>query len=177
VLSDNEWVVLAVLRRARGIRGELFAESLGSPLERFTPGLSVTLFDPAGAHQRSAEVERGWAHNGRLVLKLRDVDTRSAAEALQNWEVRIPVEERPPAPAGQYYLSDLIGFEVFSRDQRRLGTVTGWLDAGGPALLEVTEGDAEILIPLAPAICVEVNESRRRIMVELPEGLEDLNRE
>jgi 16S rRNA processing protein RimM len=149
---------------------------MGSPLERFTPGLSVTLFDPAGAQQRSAEVERSWTHGGRLVLKLREVDNRSAAEELQNWEVRIPLEERPAAPAGQYYLSDLIGFEVFSRDERRLGTVTGWLDAGGPALLEVTEGRAEILVPLVPAICVEVDESRRRITADLPEGLEDLNR-
>ena len=175
-MPDNEWVVLAVLRRARGIRGELFAESMGSPLERFTPGLSLTLFDPAGAHQRPAEVERSWAHNGKLVLKLRDVDTRSAAEGLQQWEVRIPVEERPPAPEGKHYLSDLIGFGVFSRDERRIGTVTGWLDAGGPALLEVTEGDAETLVPLVPAICVDVDESRRRITVELPEGLEGLNR-
>ena len=169
-----------MLRRARGIRGELFAESMGSPLERFTPGLSVSLFDPAGGRQCHAEIEHGWAHNGRLVLKLRDVNTRSAAEAFKNWEVRISLEERPPAPAGQHYLSDLIGFEVFSRDERRVGTVTGWLDSGGPALLEVKEGDkqgdTEILVPLVPAICVDVDQSRRRITVELPEGLEELYR-
>jgi 16S rRNA processing protein RimM len=169
-------VVLAVLRRARGIKGELFAETLGSPLERFTQGLAVSLFDPASEQRRPAEIERSWSHNGRLVLKLAGVDTRSAAEALQGWEVRIPLEDRPPAPAGEYYLSDLVGFEVLSRDQRSLGTVTGWLDPGGPALLEVTKGDAEILIPLVPAICVDVNAESRRITVELPEGLEELNR-
>jgi 16S rRNA processing protein RimM len=176
VVPEKQWVSLAVLRRARGIRGELFAESMGSPLERFTPGLPVTIFDPGATQERPAEIERSWAHNGRLVLKLRGVDTRSDAEALQGWEVRIPLEERPPAPAGEYYLSDLIGFEVFTRDDRNVGTVTGWLDSGGPALLEVMKDDAEILVPLVPEICVEVDTGGRRITVQLPEGLEELNR-
>jgi len=175
VVPDKEWVSLAVLRRARGIRGELFAESMGSPLERFTPGLSVTMFAPDGCQQRQAEIESSWAHNGRLVLKLRGIDTRSGAEALQGWEVRIPLEERPPPP-GEYYLSDLIGCEVFTRDARHLGTVTGWLDSGGPALLEVTKDNAEILVPLVPEICVEVDIGGRRITAQLPEGLEELNR-
>jgi 16S rRNA processing protein RimM len=175
VVPEKEWVSLAVLRRPRGIRGEIFAETLGSPLDRFTAGLAVVMFDPAGNGQ-PAEIERSWVHNGRLVLKLRGIDTRSAAEAIQGWDVRIPLEERPPAPAGRYYLSDLIGFEVFSRDERKVGTVTGWIDPGGPALLEVMKGNAQILVPLVPEICQNVDASRRRIIVQLPEGLEELNR-
>jgi len=175
VVPEKEWVSLAVLRRARGIRGEIFAEALGSSIDRFTPGLAVMIFDSDGNSQ-PAEIERSWVQNGRLVLKLRGIDTRSAAEALQGCDVRIPLEERPPAPAGQYYLSDLIGFEVFSRDERKVGTVTGWIDPGGPALLEVMKGDTEILVPLVPEICQNVDAASRRITVQLPEGLEELNR-
>jgi 16S rRNA processing protein RimM len=175
VEPDSRWVVLAVLRGARGIRGELFAESLGSAPERFTAGLTVTLFRQPD--ERTAEIERSWTYGGRLVLKFRGIDTRTDAEALRGWEVRIPEEDRPPAPTGQYYLSDLIGYEVFTRDGRKLGAVGGWLDAGGPAILEVRSENAEVLVPLVPEICVNVDEPGKRITVELPEGLEDLNRE
>jgi 16S rRNA processing protein RimM len=174
VVPSKDWVVLAVLRRARGVRGELFAESLGSPPERFTEGLAVNLF--RNGEERPAHIDRSWTHNGRLVLKFQGVDSRTAAEALQGWEVRVPEEERPPAPPGQHYLSDLIGYEVVAREGNTVGVVTGWLDPGGPALLEVRSGAAEVLIPLVPAICVNVDAGHRRITVDLPEGLEDLNR-
>jgi 16S rRNA processing protein RimM len=168
-------VVLAILRRARGIRGEVLAESLGSSPERFRPGLGVTLHDPRSGSDRAAEIEQAWTHGGRLVLKFAGIETRDAAEALKGLEVRLPESERPDPPAGQYYLSDLIGCRIQSVDGKELGEVTGWHDFGGPALLEVG-GDGGLLVPLVPEICRDVDVAGRRIVVELPEGLEDLNR-
>jgi 16S rRNA processing protein RimM len=149
---------------------------MGSHPDRFIAGLRITLASPNGQEERLAEVEHSWTHNGRLVLKFRGINSRTAAEAIEGWEVRIPVEERPPAPEGQHYLSDLIGFEVFTPEGRRLGSVSAWQDHGGPALLEVTSGTNEILVPLVPEICVQVDTPGRRIVAALPEGLEDLNR-
>ena len=175
-MLETDWVLLAVLRRARGIRGEVMAESMGSAPERFAPGLNVSLAEPGTGEERPAEIEAGWVHNGRLVLKFCGVDTRTEAESLGGWHVRIPVDARPPAPEGQHYLSDLIGFEIVTRDSRLIGLVTAWYDYGGPALLAVKSGEKEVLIPLVPEICVQVDSAVRRITVELPEGLEDLNR-
>jgi 16S rRNA processing protein RimM len=82
-----------------------------------------------------------------------------------------------PLPQGEYYQSDLIGFEVVKRDGRRLGRVRDWLEQCGPALLDVEgEQGEEMLIPFAASICVEIDTRGKRIVVELPEGLEDLNR-
>ncbi len=168
--------MLAVLMRARGLRGELFAKSMGSHPDRFTAGLPVTLTSPGEQQERPAEVEHSWVHNGRLVLKFQGVNSRNDAEVIQGWEVRIPAEARPPAPEGQHYLSDLVGCTVLTPEGRLLGPVTGWQDHGGPALLEVTDEGNEILIPLVPEICLEVDVEGRRIVAALPEGLEDLNR-
>jgi 16S rRNA processing protein RimM len=166
--------VLAILRRARGIRGELLAESLGSPPERFSPGLAVTL--RGRERERAAEIERSWIQNGQLVLKFRGIDSRTDAEALAGWDVRIPERDRPPAPPGQHYLSDLIGYQVVTPNGRVVGTVAAWQDPGGHALLEVRRGKEEILIPLVPEICVNVDAEVGQITVRLPEGLEELNK-
>ena len=51
-----DWVSLARVRRARGIRGEVVVESFGSLPERFQPGLKLFVSDAQG--DREAEVER-----------------------------------------------------------------------------------------------------------------------
>jgi 16S rRNA processing protein RimM len=171
-------VVLAVLRRARGIRGEIFAESLGSSPERFTPGLNVTLFAPAAIAPAGEGVpmviENSWLQVDRLVLKFQGVDSRTDAEKLTGYEVRIPLSERPEAPEGQYYLSDLVGCRMLAPDGRLIGTVTAWYDPGGAALLEIN-GDDGFLVPLVEEICLKVDVEARVIVAELPEGLESIN--
>src|SRR6266404_647720 len=153
-------MVVARLLRARGIKGELAAFPLTEHPERLK-----TVY----VHDAPLEVERAWTHKDRLILKFRGVDTRNDAEKLEGAEVSIPAEERPPAPEGEYYLSDLVGCEVFDAT-RRIGVVTGWQDHGAPPLLEV----GDLLIPFAREICVEIDVKSRRISVELPEGLLDV---
>jgi len=174
-LAASDWVALAALRRARGIRGELAAENMGSDPERFVPGLTGTLLATLESESgRDVEVERAWFHGDSLILKFRGIDTRTEAEILQGRFFCIAADQRPPAPEGQVYLSDLIGCElVASSDGRRIGEVTGYLDLGGPLLLESGE---DLMIPYVPEICRLVDTMAKRIVVELPEGLEDLNR-
>jgi 16S rRNA processing protein RimM len=167
--------VLARVRRVRGIRGEVLLGDLGTAPQRFQPGLRVFLVRGESSEWvRSVEVERTWLHGPELVVKFGGIDTRTEAEAFQGCEVRIPLEERPAAPEGEYYLSDLVGCRVFSRDGRYIGEVTSWQEPGGTPLLEV-RGTREVLIPFVSAICVDIDPADRRITVELPEGLEELN--
>ena len=55
----------------------------------------------------------------------------------------------------------------------RVGSVIAMREFGGPGLLELDDG---LLIPYAKAICVNIDPAARRIDVELPEGLRELNR-
>jgi 16S rRNA processing protein RimM len=90
-------------------------------------------------------------------------------------EVRIPISQRISLEPGEFFQSDLIGCEVIDRRTgESIGRVSDWQDSGGAGLLVV--GDDELLIPFVRAICVEIDPSSRRIAVELPEGLKDLNR-
>jgi ribosomal 30S subunit maturation factor RimM len=53
------------------------------------------------------------------------------------------------------------------------GRVAEWQEAGGSGILELEDG---LLIPFVRSICVEIDPAAKRIAVELPEGLKDLNR-
>lgn len=121
------------------------------------------------------EIERTWMHGDHLIFKFKGVDTISDAERLAGADVAIPLEERAEVPEGEYYQSDLLGCEVVDKSGRSLGQVSEWQESGGAPLLVVRAGDKELLIPFAKAICTKIDIQQKRIEVDPPEGLLDLN--
>ena len=123
------------------------------------------------------------------------VNSISEAEKLRAFEVFLPFEQRVILPAGQYFVSDLIGCCVFETPASRpvlasspcslgeapalLGTVRDVQFPGeempGTPILLVDTSQGELLIPLAEDICTKIDPRARRIDVMLPEGLRDLN--
>jgi 16S rRNA processing protein RimM len=177
----REWVTVAVVLKERGNRGEVAAIPLTSQPGRFNELRKVFLFDPQGNPLRDEPflLEEAWDHQGRIVLKFEGIDSISQATELRGSEVRIPLEQRAILPDDEYYHSDLLGCEVVDHATGRLiGKVTGWQDHGGPGLLEVSDDEkkGEILVPFARSICKDIDVARKRIRVDLPEGLLDLNR-
>ena len=173
--EETQWVAIARLGRAWGSRGELAAVSLTSKPERFQKLREVFLFrDGQAVGPVRFHVESVREHLRAWLFKFRGVDTISQAELLERSEVRIPLADRLVLDESEYYLSDLMGCEV--RDCATgdlVGKVTGWEDGGGAGLLEV---GGVLLIPFARSICVEIDTRAKRILVNLPEGLKDLNR-
>ncbi len=197
-LTAAGWVTVAVLGKTRGNRGEITAWALSSKPERYDELEDVYLFGPVAnrgtdtaipaakpgggagplipvGNGERFEVESIWFHQGTLVFKFRGVNTISDAERLNGLEVRIPMSQRTALDPGEFFQSELIGCEVVDRRTgERLGRVSDWQDSGGPGLLVVED---DLLIPFARAICVSIDPAARRIEVELPEGLKDLNRQ
>jgi 16S rRNA processing protein RimM len=174
-VSLAEWVAVALLGKTRGSRGELTALPLSDKPERYEVLGSVFLFG-AGMPAEGVcyQVESTWFHNQVLIFKFRDVDTISQAERLCGAEVRVPLSQRTALEPGEYFESELLGCEVVDRHTgESLGRVTRWDDGGSSGLLVVEEN---LLIPFARSICVEIDPVAKRIAVDLPEGLKDLNR-
>jgi 16S rRNA processing protein RimM len=178
--EQRQWVTIAVLLGSRGNRGELKALPFSGHPERFSGLSEVYLFDarrPA-LELRAVEVEKVWRHGEHLVFKLRGVDSISEAEELKGCEVRVPLSSRAPLAEGEFYQSDLVGCELVERTTgKSVGRVRDWRECGGPLLLEVEgPGGEEILVPFARSICVAIDLAAKRISVDLPEGLLDLDR-
>lgn len=134
-------------------------------------------------------------HRGQAVFHFDGISSISAAEKLRGCEVLLPLKQRVILPAGQYFVSDLIGCSVFetpvgpsaqasspcslAEAPALVGTVRDVQFLGGEMpgtpLLEVESSQGDLLIPLAADICTKIDPVARRIDVVLPEGLRDLN--
>ena len=168
---------MALLHRERGIKGEITGESLTSHPERFA-GLKRVFLTKAGSETREIEVERVWDFRGSPVFKFRGVETMTEAEKLRGFEVAIPDAERVELEPGEFFLSDLVGCRLSGRSGQFIGTVTGFFENGPQAVLEVEReaGGDQVMIPFVKAFFPEVDVAAKTAIVELPDGLLELNR-
>jgi 16S rRNA processing protein RimM len=190
---------VARILRARGNKGEVAAEILTDFPQRLTQLTEVFVGDAGGRSEpRRMHVKACWLsqnHSGQAVFHFDGVTTISEAEKFRGCEVLLPLEQRAALPAGQFFVSDLIGCSVFETPVRPpvvasspcslaeapalLGTVRDVQFPGerlpGTPLLEVETSQGDLLIPLAADICSNIDPAARRIDVVLPEGLRDLN--
>ena len=172
-ITAADWIAVAQLGKARGIRGEVIGYSLTSHPERFSRLKSVRLVGDAPFVTRTLVVEEVWEHAGALVFKFVGIDSMTDAETLRGAEIQIPGSERIQLEPGEYFHADLIGCEVRDRVSNRLiGTVTAFEGNAGQPLLEIDRG--KTLIPFVKALCTDIRPADKIILTDLPEGLEDL---
>jgi 16S rRNA processing protein RimM len=199
-----KWVALARVLRARGNKGEVAVELLTDFPQRLKELKEVFLGDGASDGERGDAPQRVgvrefWVdrnHAGQAVYWFDGITSIGEAEKLRGLDVLIPFEQRVVLPAGQYFVSDLVGCSVFellsseevavasspclmSEAPSLIGAVIdvqaiGEEQAGTPILVVDVRGE-ELLIPLAEDICRRIDVVGRRIEVVLPEGLRDLN--
>jgi 16S rRNA processing protein RimM len=179
--QESTGITVARVLRPHGRRGEVAAEILTDFPERLKTLPSVLLWDGRSG-PRETPVRGCWlslSRGGQAIFHFEGSDSISDAEKLVGLQVQIPLADRMPLPLGSYYVSELIGCEVFETSGRMLGSVadvqfTGEGVAGTP-ILAVNSATGELLIPLAQDICVRVDTGERRIEVALPEGLREIN--
>ena len=172
-------VTLARILRPRGRRGEVAAEILTDFPARLTQLREAYLWDGA-AEPRRVAVLSCWLHNDQAIFHFEGSQGIEDAERQRGLEVQVPLAERLPLPASHYYITDLVGCEVWERDGRPLGTVRDVQLVGeetpGTPLLVVETPAGELLLPLAEEICTRIDTAARRIEAVLPAGLREMNR-
>jgi 16S rRNA processing protein RimM len=198
--EPQRWVAIAHILRARGNKGEVAAELLTDFPERLKNLSEVYLGDAAISREpRRVGLASFWTdrnHPGEGIFRFEGSASISDAEKFRGEYVFLPIEQRVALPAGQYFVSELIGcsvFENFPEDSKApasspcslasapalLGTVSSVQFTGegvsGTPLLAVDTCRGELLVPLAEDICTGINVVARRIDVSLPEGLRNLD--
>lgn len=168
--AETDLIAVARILRPQGRRGEVIAELLTDFPERFTSLDTVRAIRPAG-EVCDLKIERAWLHKGRVVLKFAGYDTINQAEGLRDVRLVVTRSQLVKLPAHSYYDFDLVDCEVVTREGERLGRVAKVHRHGAAPLLAVQDQGREYLIPLALDICTEIDIARKRIVVDLPEGL------
>jgi len=170
-LKKSEWQAVGRILRTEGQGGELKV--------KLYPGVSLGSVSSIAVERRGEN--EAWAveslrpgRNG-LVLKVKGLNSQAQAEALTGQEMKVPPDSLLPPEKGSFYPGQLLGCRVLTRGGADLGQVTAVWPVADSGLLVVGRSGQEVYIPLAEAICYEIDPQGKCIRVDPPEGLLNLN--
>jgi 16S rRNA processing protein RimM len=162
------------IARAHGLRGQVIVNlETDFPEERFQPG--AELFVERGGRVEPLTITTVRFHRDRPVIGLRGVESIDEAAPLAGLELRVPLNTLAALPEGVFYRHDLIGCRVETTSGGTVGVVTDVEGSMAGSRLVIDGRAGEVLIPLAAEICREIDATGKRIVINPPEGLIDLN--
>ncbi len=162
-------IKIGKIRGPWGRKGELEVRSYSPFPERFSKLKEVFI------GFKSYKIERVRYFSKKIVMKLEGVNSIEDAANFSSAEIEIPEEEIYSLPENYFYLHDLKGCNVFLKNGKEIGIVDSVWEMGESTLLVVSDGKEEILIPFAKSICYLVDIEGKRIEIDPPDGLLDLN--
>ncbi|MCX7900635.1 MAG: ribosome maturation factor RimM, partial [Methylocystis sp.] len=127
-------ILLGRFGAAHGVRGEIRLQSFTQdPLAIASYG---ALTDKSGARFFELTSVRPQGKE-MLLVRVRGVDDRDAAQALNGVELYVAREKLPPPDEEEFYLADLIGLRAETRDGALIGHVVAVRNFGAGDILEV----------------------------------------
>lgn len=161
--------------RAHGNRGQVIVNPESDfASERFAVGRTLVV-EQEGQQTSERRIEAVRFQDGRPIVALEGIGTMDAAEALAGAALTMREADLGPLAPGTFYRHDLVGCDVVDASGAPIGRVTG---IDGPierSLLVVASRRGEVLIPMVEGIVVKLDVVAKAIVVDLPEGLVDLN--
>jgi 16S rRNA processing protein RimM len=170
----DDMALVGRVARAHGTRGQVIVNlDTDFPETRFQPG--AELFIERNGKLEALRLTTVRFQRERPVIGIDGIETMNDAETLAGCELRVPRAQLAPLPGGMFYRHDLMGCRVETRDGAPVGVVSDVEGTLGGSRLVVDATGGEVLIPLATEICTTIDVARKRIVVEPPEGLLELN--
>jgi 16S rRNA processing protein RimM len=174
--SDEELIIVARVRKAHGIRGELVVEPMtDEPETVFAAGkrliAGAASGDPA-KDRRELHVAAASPFKGGFIVHFEELADRNEAELWRDRFLLVPADELEPLAEDQVYVHEIPGMRVELESGETVGTVVATYDLPQGLTLDVQREASSILIPY-DRVVTSIDRVLRVIRIDPPEGLLD----
>jgi 16S rRNA processing protein RimM len=173
-MNWDAMVLVGRIARPHGLRGQVIVNPETDFVEqRFSAG--STLWTRSASGDERLVIASSRVQGGRPVVAFEGFDRIDDVERLAGLELRVPEDALQPLADGVFYHHQLIGCVVETVRGAQIGEVARVDGGSAGSLLAIDGPRGEILIPLALDICVSIDVAGKRILVDPPEGLLEVN--
>ena len=124
-MTEEPWdLVIGVVARPHGLRGEVLVESLSDFPERFAELVGQQVLLQSSQFCRKVQVLQVKWVSDRPCLKLDCSASREQAEGLRRAVLKIPERRAVTLQPGEYFWHQIVGLRVFNQAGEDLGKVT-----------------------------------------------------
>jgi 16S rRNA processing protein RimM len=167
----REDIDIGIIGRTHGIQGYFRVKSLSDFPERFIEMSKLRLKDKN--EEKIYDVEDVLIRNNQILIKVKGVDSREDAMNLNGKRIVIDISERIKLSDDTYYINNLIGIYVYSKEGNKIGEVSDIINNGANDILIIKNGNNEMLIPMINQFVNSINIKNREIIITPIEGLID----
>ena len=173
MIKKEGTVRIGLFNKPHGIHGELQFTFTDDIFDRVDCDYLICLLD--GIFVPFFIEEYRFRSDSTALVKLEGIDTAERARMFTNVEVYFPVKHAEEAEDGELSWNFFVGFRMEDVRHGELGEVVEVDTTTVNTLFVVEQEDGEeLLIPAQEEFIVEINQEKKLITVELPEGLLNL---
>ena len=165
----DKQIVIGKIVAPHGVRGDIRIMPLTEKPEQFLDMEYLLLEDG-----RKLTVKYARFQKRMILVTTQELHNMNEAELLRDKKVLINVEDLPELDEGTFYVADLIGLPVFDEQGQQLGTFKECLETGSNDVYVIAvPGQKDILVPALKQYVKEINVKEKRIVVSLPEWVDE----
>ncbi len=167
----KEFLEVGQIVGTHGVRGEMRVNPWADGPE-FLKQFKNFYYDDKGT--KSVKAVSARPHGNVVILKLEGVDSVEAASAMRN---RVLFIKRADAkiPEGSYFISELIGCEVydFENPECCYGVLSDVSETGANDVWHIEKDGREYLLPAIPDVVISVAVAANRVEIKPLRGIFD----
>ena len=167
----KEFLEVGQIVGTHGVRGEMRLNPWADGPE-FVKQFKTFYYDNSGA--RSVKVLSARPHGNVAIVKLDGIDTVEKAAAMRNKVLYIKRADAKIAD-GSYFISELIGCEVYDADNAEIcyGVISDVSETGANDVWHITKEGQEYLIPAIPSVVINVDVAANKVEIKPLRGIFD----
>ncbi|MEG1547886.1 MAG: ribosome maturation factor RimM [Clostridia bacterium] len=158
-----QYLRVGLILRSHGVHGAVKLISLSSDNDRFLD-LKEAYIERNGSYE-PVTVSDVSVQTDTVLLHLSCATDRDDADKLRNHYLCVDRDHAVKLPEGRYFVTDLIGCEVFSTDGKRLGKLTDVIETGSADVYEV-KGEKSLMVPALKKLLTTVDVINKRIELD-----------
>lgn len=166
--GEPEFLSIGILRKPHGIKGEMRIEIWTDFPERLKKGVVVYI----GESKKEYLIESFKGKEDEYLIQLKGIAYPEKCNSIVNKIVFISSKDRPSLGDNQYYHHQIIGLDVFTKDNAHLGKIKEIIRTGSNdvyVIQNIENIEVEILIPVIPSVIMNIDLSKKKMIIDPPQ--------
>ena len=163
---------IGVITSTHGLRGEVKVFPTTDDVERFKKLKKCFI----RTKDKDIEVEKNTCKffKNMVILSFKEFNNINDIEKYKGCDLYVTRENAVPLKEDEFYISDIIGAEVYEENGEKLGVLSDVLKTGANDVFVVKLPDEkEVLIPVIKEFVPEMDVEHKKVTVKLMKGMLD----
>ncbi len=164
---------IGVFSNTHGVRGEIKVYPTTDDINRFDYVKDVVM-DCGREGMKELEVSGCRYFKNMVIMKFKGIDNINDIEKYKGSDIFVTRENAIPLEEDEYYISDILGADVFDDEDNILGTLKDVMQTGANDVFVVSmKSGREALFPVIDECVKLIDTDNKKVIVHIMSGLLD----